>query len=94
MSTQTKIPPTLAALHNFIMVHDPHDIEEWLSDELDSDRDPNRGEIEDSDMDFGMLSQSAVTPREKDRATEHRDQIANDMWRDYIELRHSNYSGL
>jgi hypothetical protein len=32
MSIQSRIPPALAALHNFIMKHDPTDIEEYLAD--------------------------------------------------------------
>ena len=42
MSIQAQVPPALAALHNFIMDHDPHDIEEYLAGD-DTDFDPIPG---------------------------------------------------
>jgi hypothetical protein len=36
MNIQVKIPPALAALHNFILDHNPHDIDEYLSGDADA----------------------------------------------------------
>ena len=42
VAIQAQIPCVLAATHNFIMDHDPHNIEEHLTDDED-DLDPNPG---------------------------------------------------
>ena len=42
MAIQAQIPCVLAATHNFIMDHDPHNIEEHLTDDEDN-LDPNPG---------------------------------------------------
>ena len=78
MSIQAQVPPALAALHNFIMDHDPHDIEEYLAGD-DTDFDPIPGQRHN----FGGLADGAVTRAEKARATVLRDHIAEKMWEDY-----------
>lgn len=83
MSVQVQIPPALAALHNFIMEIDPHDVDEYLadSDEEESDLDPNPGQPMENE--FGVLAGGHVTQAEKNQATANRDRIARAMWTDY-----------
>ncbi|KAF8156547.1 hypothetical protein B0H34DRAFT_658132, partial [Crassisporium funariophilum] len=78
MAIQAKAPPGLAATHNFIMDHDPGDINECFDEE---DLDPNPGHPQENE--FGTLADGAVTQAEKDRATEMRNDIAEAMWNDY-----------
>jgi hypothetical protein len=80
MTVQAKVPPALAAAHNFIMDHDRGDIDEYLEDNED-DLDPNPGQPIENDL--GTLADGAVTRAEKDRATVKRDSIAQAMWDDY-----------
>ena len=81
MTVQAKVHPALAALHNFIMKHDPNDIEQYLTRNNDDDLDPNSGQPQANE--FGDLADGAVTQREKLWAKAARDQIAESMWRDY-----------
>jgi hypothetical protein len=81
MSIQAQVPPALAAMHNFIMKHDPNDINHYLTGNTDDDLDPNPGQPQANE--FGSLADGAVTRREKGRATEARNQIAESMWRSY-----------
>jgi len=76
MFIQAQVPPALAALHNFIMKHDPIDIEQYLTGN-DDDLDPNPGQPHVNE--FGNLADGAVTRREKLRAKATRDQIAESM---------------
>ena len=80
MTIQAKVPPALAASHNFIVVHDPGDINEFL-EENENDLDPSPGQPLKNE--FGTLATGAVTHAEKDRATVKRDSIAQAMWDDY-----------
>lgn len=78
MKIQAQIPPALCALHNFIRYHDPSDI-------TDFDNVPNLGtgsELEHGE--HGELSTGAVGPPERERAGTRRDQIANEMWDQYL----------
>ena len=84
MHIQVKIPPGIAAAHNFIMDHDPHDIDNYLTGNEEHDLDPNPGQTLDNE--FGSLADGAVTRAEKERATTVRDQIAQEMWDDYQRL--------
>jgi len=83
MAVQAKVPPALAASHNFIMDHDPGDINEYLEDNK-NDLDPNPGQPLENE--FGMLATGAVTRTEKNRATAKRDSIAQAMWDDYQDI--------
>lgn len=83
MNIQAQIPPALAALHNFILDHDPHDINKYLSGDAD-DLDPNPGQPQDNE--FGNLANGAFTRPEKTRATAAHNQIAEAMWRDYQQM--------
>lgn len=79
LHTQAKIPAALAALHNFIRMHDP-----------DDDAQDNNGH----NLEEGHSLQSSVeievehlgghiSQAEKDRAGVKRDGIAMAMWTDY-----------
>ena len=78
-ATQAQIVPALAALHNFILIHDPSDISE---DRLDTEPEPNT----DRD-DTWSRNQGAVSQEERTRAAERRERIALAMWEDYIARR-------
>lgn len=80
MAIQAQIPPVLAATHNFIMDHDPHNIEEHLTDDEDNLH-PNPGQPMANE--FGTLANRAATWAEKERVTHNRDGIAQAMWDDY-----------
>ena len=86
MEFQAKVPPSLAAIHNFIMDHDPEDIDEFLEGN-ENDLDLNPGQPQDNE--FGVLAEGAVTWDEKERATANRDLIAQAMWDDYQMVLHS-----
>jgi len=83
MEVQAKVPPALAASHNFIMDHDPGDINEYLEDN-ENDLDPNPGQPLENE--FGMLATGAVTCTKKNRAMAKRDSIAQAMWDDYQDI--------
>jgi hypothetical protein len=74
MSIQARLPPGLAALHNFIMTHDPADIEEYLTN-------PNLVDPQPGTQ--GILAEGYVERVEQERATEARDYIAQAMWDQY-----------
>lgn len=81
LSIQAQVPAGLAALHNFIMQHDPEDIETYITNTAD-DLDPNPGAMHEFNN-YGALSTQAVTSAERTRATRHRDRIAQAMWTQY-----------
>jgi hypothetical protein len=72
MDYQARIPAALAAIHNFIRIHDP--------DELD-------GFLESGDLEPGFVSGDLAAgrtrPAEKRQANERRDTIAAEMWAQY-----------
>ena len=75
MDTQSRLPPALAALHNFIRMNDPDDMAEF-GDNVD---DPQPGIRADK----GQLSEGVPRAAEKRRAKETRDRIAQEMWVQY-----------
>ena len=77
LQTQAKIPAALAALHNFIRIHDPDDN---AQDEDDYEEDHNlRSPVEIHAEHLG----GHISQAEKDRASAKRDAIATAMWVDY-----------
>lgn len=80
MAVQVQVPPALAALHNFIMDHDPDDVNQFLNSD-EGDLDPNPGAMREND--FGLLADGAVTQAERNRATQLQDRIAQQMWESY-----------
>lgn len=88
---QAKIPPAMAALHNFIRIHDPTDtardmVERWACSLTGSQASiPGTEDEQPDQMDeerYGELG-SDITPAERIRASERRDTIAKAMWADY-----------
>jgi hypothetical protein len=74
MEIQARIPPALAATHNFIRDHDADEIFEF-----DNPTDPQLGL-------YGDLGNGPARRAEVIRATSKRDQIASAMWRSYQAL--------
>ena len=79
MDIQARLPPSTAAIHNFILYHDPIEVEEIVSLETP---DPNPGNLP-AERDFGTLACGPPNAAEKARAKEKRDEIAQQMWESY-----------
>ena len=75
MGLQALIPSALAALHNFIWIYNPEDIDMDVEEPLDF-------RITIHPMDVGELG-GPVTPAERVQAKARRDKIAADMWEQY-----------
>ena len=72
MDYQARIPAALAAIHNFIHIHDPDELVDFV-------------EADDIERGFfaGELAEGETRPTEKRQANERRDQIAAEMWEQY-----------
>jgi hypothetical protein len=77
MDYQARIPAALAAIHNFIRIHDADELEGFL-DANDMERGFFAG-------DAGELAQGQTRTAEKRRANTRRDEIAAAMWEQYQE---------
>ncbi|KDQ52566.1 hypothetical protein JAAARDRAFT_138590, partial [Jaapia argillacea MUCL 33604] len=74
MEVQARIPPALAAIHNFICIHDPNKICNF-----------NQFDPEDPDPGYyGKLAHGPANQRERNRASERYDQTAQMMCQRYI----------
>ena len=73
LRSQAQLVSALAVVHNLIRIHDP--------DDLPEDKD-DKDEGREEDRDIGTL-QGNITTNERERAVEHRDEIAQAMWADY-----------
>jgi hypothetical protein len=81
---QARIPPALAAIHNFILKHDEVEWEDILASFTE---DPNPGtQNNHSDDDFGTLAEGPTDDAEKSRSEARRDTIAQAMWDSYQAL--------
>jgi hypothetical protein len=67
-----RLPPALAALHNFIRIHDPNEINDFLQE--DPDLEPRH---------VGELADGYPSAAEKQAANARRDEIAQAMWIQY-----------
>jgi hypothetical protein len=76
VSIQALISPVLAALHNFIQQFDPDEIHEYDQCLLDFQLDAHPETA-------GELATGPVTPDERVRANERRDEIVHDIWVQY-----------
>ena len=76
MDIQARLPPALAALHNFIRIHDPDEIVDILP--------PDNVDIEAT----GALATELPGRAEHEQANHRRDLIARDMWNQYQEELH------
>ena len=72
---QAKVILALCALHNFIQIHDPDDLDDQDRQEEVERRQPVPGT---NDL------QSRIDQAERCRAVERREKILNDMWADYV----------
>jgi hypothetical protein len=72
MDYQARIPAALAAIHNFIRIHDPDELEGFV-------------DAEDIEEGFfaGGLAEGQTRMAEKRRANARRDRIAAEMWEQY-----------
>jgi hypothetical protein len=76
LETQAKFPPALAAIHNFICVHDLNDVSKEAEKEADMQPWHRRQ--------LGDLGRGSISWRESQQASKRCDDIANVMWRQYI----------
>lgn len=83
LDVQARIPAALAALHNFILTHEPKDEPEGLADLYDG----LEGHGGPEDPDHRASSLEAETHAADHELDERRDKIASDMWADYVVLR-------
>jgi hypothetical protein len=96
LNVQAHIPAALAALHNFILQHNPADIRgqdaqlqaHSRRNSLSPDTMPGR--VSDS----GELRDGHISEAEKSAAKTRRDQIAQAMWEDYQRILHEGGDGL
>lgn len=70
-----RLPPALAALHNFIRIHDPNEISDFLQEDLDLE--PGCG------RETGELADGFPNAAERQAANARRDEIAQAMWIQY-----------
>lgn len=72
---QAKVVLALCALHNFIRVHNPDDLDDrdWQEE---IERQPPMPTADDL--------RNRVNQAERDRAIAKREQVAHDMWSDYV----------
>jgi len=72
MDLQARIPAALAAIHNFIRIHDPEELSDF---------------IESTDLEPGFVSGELAAGQaraaEKTQAITRRDEIATAMWAQY-----------
>jgi hypothetical protein len=77
MDIQACIPPALCAIHNFILRHDPEDI---------NDFDTNADDFQPGNHSEGDLAIGHPNCETRERANARRDAIAQRMWDDYMVL--------
>ncbi|KAJ7667199.1 hypothetical protein B0H17DRAFT_950616, partial [Mycena rosella] len=92
IETQAVLVPAVAALHNFVRIHDETDDAEDLADEPP---DPSQHRVSNGLDDFVEVEPREISPEElginiseaeKVRASARRDRIARQMWDDYVAL--------
>jgi hypothetical protein len=76
MDIQSKVPPALCTLHNFIRRNDPSDIKDYTNT-------TELSHIRVDDPGIGELALHTLTAVERDHADRKREQIAQEMWNDY-----------
>ena len=82
-TVQARIPPALAAVHNFIRVHDEEEILDFQDLE----------DGEPGERDYGELAEGPPNRAEKSRSEVKRDGIAQAMWDSYQTLIDEGYTG-
>lgn len=81
MDVQARLPPALAALHNFIRQHDPDDMAD-VDDNIDDPQPGTRAEPPVAPAE-GQLAGGIAGAAERRQANERRDKIAQEMWTQY-----------
>jgi hypothetical protein len=71
MGIQACIPPALSAIHHFIRIHDPGEIDDFTYEDNIDDRQA------------GGLALGPANVTERTRAASKCNQIVQDMWEDY-----------
>ena len=79
LDVQARLPPALAAIHNFIRTHDPDDI----ADYRDVENDPEPGARSNRRGVLGQLAGQLPRAAEKAQANAKRDAIAEAIWLQY-----------
>src|SRR6266576_2247386 len=76
LKIQSRIPPALCAIHNFIRRYDPTEISDLVEpqDALPPHIDPNM---------YGTLTESLPSRQARDVGADLRDTVATAMWEDY-----------
>ena len=82
MAVQARIPPALAAVHNFICIHD--------KDEILDFQDLEDGEP--GERNYGELAEGPPNCTEKSRSEVKRDGIVQAMWGSYQTLTNEGYN--
>lgn len=79
MMVQARIPAALAALHNYVRLHDPEDEIFVVEREtlLDASTSPPNQDLP------GEYRSGYVSTEERNRASVRRDQIAQELWEQY-----------
>jgi hypothetical protein len=88
MDAQARLPPALAAIHNFICKHDPHDLDDYEDVE-----DPQPGLHAAGGVGEGELSAGLPKAAERRQALARRNGIAQDMWEQYMAERSRRNQG-
>jgi hypothetical protein len=81
MDKQARLPPALAALHNFIRKHDPDDMADFDND-IDDPQPGTRVE-RPAAADEGELSAGPTGVVERRESNDRRNEIAREMWIQY-----------
>jgi hypothetical protein len=78
MDIQARLPPALAAVHNFIHKHDPNDLADYEDVE-----DPQPGTCAGEQAAEGQLAAGLPRAAERAQANARHDKIMQDMWVQY-----------
>lgn len=85
LSIQARIPVAMAAMHNFILTHEPLNIPEGPAGD---DYPEPRGDFHDPDHRASSEDAIAAEADNQERIGDaRREEIANAMWADYVQLR-------
>lgn len=85
MDLQSRLPPALASLHNFIRENDPFEILDYQEFKDRMDEASNFDHQHDVAQQEGALATSLPRPAEKVQTNSRRTQMATAMWRQYQE---------
>jgi hypothetical protein len=83
MDVQARLPPALAALHNFIWKHNPDDL-----NDIDNVEDPQPGTHAEG-LYEGQLAEGVPRASERQQAISIRSEIAQKIW-----LQYQNFHGM